>query len=404
MWRKVKNYYHLGQSVFGRTWYRVSPDGVIFIGVTGTDGKTTTSNLLYHILKESGRETALISTISAIIGEKTLDTGFHVTTPSPIALQSYIKKAKVKGAKYIILEVTSHALDQYRVYGIPFTIGVLTNITNEHLDYHKTYENYVRAKVKLLLSSRTAVINADDQSYEPVKKRLEDRQYTGNVITYSLNDTADVTLKSFPFQTKLLGEFNKYNILAAAAAALALGLEETVIQSAITSFTPPKGRTEIVHEGEFAVMVDFAHTPNSITQILKTIKEEMQPQGRIIHVFGSAGERDHTKREAMGKASAGYADVIILTAEDPRSESVERINEQILRGIDAVAKHKKEVAVQVIPDRAEAIKTAIRSADPGDVVVLTGKGHEKSMNLGHGEIPWSEHEAVAEALELRNVQ
>lgn len=402
MWQTAKNYYHLVQSLLGKMWYRVDTKGITFIGVTGTDGKTTTSNLLYHILKESGRETALVSTISAVIGKKTLDTGFHVTTPSPFALQSYIKKAKEKGADYIVLEVTSHALDQYRVFGIPFRLGVLTNITNEHLDYHKTYENYVRAKVKLLLSSQTAIINRDDGSYEPVQKRLQEKKYAGKVVTYGLHDKADITPTVFPFKTKLIGEFNKYNILAAVGAALELGVENDAIKKAIASFIPPEGRTEIVHEGEFTVMIDFAHTPNSITQILRTIKEEMQPAGRIIHVFGSAGERDHTKREAMGKASATYADSIMLTAEDPRSESVEEINSQILKGIDSVAKDRKEVAVQSIPDRAEAIKKAVQLARPGDVVILTGKGHEKSMNLGQGEIPWSEHEAVREALEGKN--
>jgi UDP-N-acetylmuramoyl-L-alanyl-D-glutamate--2,6-diaminopimelate ligase len=399
MWQRVKNYYHLGQSIFGKMWYRVSAEDLTFIGVTGTDGKTTTSNLIYHILKESGRNTALISTISAIIGNKTLDTGFHVTTPSPMALQSYIKKAQKSGAKYIVLEVTSHALDQYRVFGIPFTVGVLTNITDEHLDYHKTYENYVHAKVKLLLRSKTAVINADDASFKPVQERLREKHFDGKIITYSLRGDADVTLQSAGFQTKLIGEFNKYNILAAYAACEEVGLTSDEIKKGIASFTPPVGRTEIVHEGKFTVMIDFAHTSNSIRQLLKTITEEMKPTGRIIHVFGSAGERDAQKREAMGRASAEYADVIILTAEDPRSESVLAINEQILKGIDSITgKEKRETGVQSIPDRREAIKKAIGLARPGDIVVLTGKGHEKSLNLGQGEIPWSEYEAVREAL------
>jgi UDP-N-acetylmuramoyl-L-alanyl-D-glutamate--2,6-diaminopimelate ligase len=399
MWQRVKNYYHLGQSIFGKMWYRVSTEDLTFIGVTGTDGKTTTSNLIYHILKESGRNTALISTISAIIGNKTLDTGFHVTTPSPMALQSYIKKAQKSGVEYIVLEVTSHALDQYRVFGIPFTVGMLTNITDEHLDYHKTYENYVHAKVKLLLRSKTAVINADDASFKPVQERLREKHFDGKIITYSLRGDADVTLQSAGFQTKLIGEFNKYNILAAMAACEEVGLTEAEIKKGIASFTPPIGRTEIVHEGKFTVMIDFAHTSNSIRQLLKTITEEMKPTGRIIHVFGSAGKRDVQKREAMGRASAEYADVIILTAEDPRSESVLAINEQILKGIDSITgKEKRETGVQSIPDRREAIKKAIGLARPGDIVVLTGKGHEKSLNLGQGEIPWSEHEAVREAL------
>jgi UDP-N-acetylmuramoyl-L-alanyl-D-glutamate--2,6-diaminopimelate ligase len=402
MWQGIKNVYHLGQSILGKVLYRVDTDGLTFIGITGTDGKTTTSNLLYHILTHAGYKTALISTISAIIGEKTIDTGFHVTTPSPFALQSYIKKAKQSGAKYIILEVTSHALDQNRVFGIPFEIGILTNITNEHLDYHKSYANYVRTKVKLLLHAKTAIINIDDGSYKPVSERLKSKNYSGKIITYGLLKDADIMPKSMPFQTKLIGEFNKYNILAAGAAAEELGIEREVIQKAVLAFTPPVGRTEIVHEDAFTVMIDFAHTPNSIEQILKTIHGEMKPKGRIIHIFGSAGERDKEKRVAMGKVSAMFADSILLTSEDPRSESVEDINAQILTGIqETVKKDKREVSVQSIPDRYEAIKKAIQTAGTGDIVILTGKGHEKSMNLGNGEIPWSEHEAVREALAWR---
>jgi len=404
MWQKIKNIYHLGQSVAGKAFYRVLTEGITFIGVTGTDGKTTTSTLIHHILQEAGHKTALISTISAEIGGKTLDTGFHVTTPSPFALQAYVKKAKKAGAKYIVLEVTSHALDQYRVFGIPFTVGVLTNITHEHLDYHKTYENYVKAKVKLLVNSKTSIVNLDDGSYPSVKKLLEKRHYNGKIITYGLGPSAEVNPDTFPFKTKLIGEFNTYNVLAAIAATQSIGLDPTIIKKAVASFTPPVGRTEIVHEDGFTIMIDFAHTPNSISQILKTIKHEMTPK-RIIHIFGSAGERDREKRIAMGEASASFADVIILTAEDPRSESVEEINHMIQKGITKVQEEmKREPEVYEIPDRRQAIREAIRMAKKGDIVILTGKGHERSLNLGQGEMPWSEHEAVAEALQLRNVK
>ncbi len=393
MLRRIKNIYHLGQSITGKIWFNVSVEGVTFIGVTGTDGKTTTSNLLYNILTEAGYNTALISTISAVIGKKTLDTGFHVTTPGPLAMQSYVKKAVKDGATHIILEVTSHALDQYRVHGIPFHIGILTNITNEHLDYHKTYDNYVAAKTKLLLHSENIVINADDESYKKVTKLLKNKHYGGRIITYALHNKADVTLKTHSYRTNLIGEFNQYNTLASVAAAEVLGIEGRVIQNALRTFTPPVGRTEIVHEGDFTVMIDFAHTPNSISQLLKTVKSDLKPKGRIIHVFGSAGERDSTKRKAMGEASSEFADVIILTAEDPRSESVEKISNEIASGI------KNQATLEKIDDRAEAIKHAIRQARHGDLIVITGKGHERSMNFGHGETPWNEHEAVKEALE-----
>lgn len=400
MLRRLKNYYHLLQSIVGKVRYNVDTEGMTFIGITGTDGKTTTSNLLYHILTTAGYKSALISTISAKIGSKTLDTGFHVTTPSPMALQSYIKQAKKTGAKYIILEVTSHALDQYRVFGIPFTIGILTNITREHLNYHKTYENYVATKMKLLLKSKEAIINCDDGSYPLVQEHLQRARFSGHITTYCLHGEGNVTFDTFPFHTSLVGEFNKYNILAASSAAKLLGVPDADIVKAIASFTPPTGRTEIVHEGDFTVMIDFAHTSNSIKQLLSSIQHELRPTGKIIHVFGSAGERDREKREEMGENAAEFADSIILTAEDPRSEAVSDINAQILQGIH---KQKKKIEIKEIPDRKEAIKYAIHQAEKGDIVVITGKGHERSMNLGEGEIPWSDHEAVQEALQWRNV-
>lgn len=404
MLRKLKNLYHLGQSMAGMVLFKGPTEGITFIGVTGTDGKTTTSSLLYHILTVAGHKVALISTISAVINGKSQDTGFHVTTPSPLALQAYIKQARENGAKYIVLEVTSHALDQYRVHGIPFTVGVLTNITHEHLDYHKTYDKYVEVKVKLLEHSKIAVLNADDSSYPLVLKRLNKLHYPGKTMTYSLAGNADITAVSFPFHTKLIGVFNKYNILAAVCAARSIGLTDEVIKRAIASFTPPLGRTEIVHEGEFTVMIDFAHTPNSIEQLLTTIQVEMLPKGRIIHVFGSAGERDKQKREEMGRASASHADFIILTAEDPRSELITQINEDIERGIHKQRKiNDKKIEVLQIPDRREAIREAVMKAKKGDIVIITGKGHERSLNLGHGETPWNEHEAVREALEWKKV-
>jgi len=416
MWQQTKNVYHLSQALTAHAIHGFPARGVVFVGVTGTDGKTTTASMIYHILHKAGQKVALISTVAAIINGNTIDTGFHVTTPDPWLIPKYIKLAKKAGSKYIILETTSHALDQNRVFGIPFHIGVLTNVTHEHLDYHKTYEKYVDAKFKLLKNSKIAIVNRDDRSYEQIsnlkshtprvlaslkrrisKTKLKDQK----MVTYGMQANTDVNPEVFPFETNLLGDFNKYNCLAAISVCLSLGIDPLVIRSGLEDFTPPVGRTEIVFQKDFTVMIDFAHTPNSIENILQSIKKEMQPKGKIIHVFGSAGRRDASKRPLMGEASDKYADIIILTAEDPRDERIEDINKQILFGIKNQESRMKDQGLYIISDRQEAIEKAISLAQSGDVVVVTGKGHEKSMNMGKGEIPWSDHEAVRNALKAK---
>jgi len=416
MWQQTKNVYHLSQALTAHAIHGFPARGVVFVGVTGTDGKTTTASMIYHILHKAGQKVALISTVAAIINGNTIDTGFHVTTPDPWLIPKYIKLAKKAGSKYIILETTSHALDQNRVFGIPFHIGVLTNVTHEHLDYHKTYEKYVDAKFKLLKNSKIAIVNRDDRSYEQIsnlkshtprvlaslkrrisKTKLKDQK----MVTYGMQANTDVNPEVFPFETNLLGDFNKYNCLAAISVCLSLGIDPLVIRSGLEDFTPPVGRTEIVFQKDFTVMIDFAHTPNSIENILQSIKKEMQPKGKIIHVFGSAGRRDASKRPLMGEASDKYADIIILTAEDPRDEHIEDINKQILFGIKNQESRIKDQGLYIISDRQEAIEKAISLAQSGDVVVVTGKGHEKSMNMGKGEIPWSDHEAVRNALKAK---
>jgi UDP-N-acetylmuramoyl-L-alanyl-D-glutamate--2,6-diaminopimelate ligase len=211
------------------------------------------------------------------------------------------------------------------------------------------------------------------------------------LLTYGMGKDADVNPINFPFETNLFGDFNKYNVLAAVSACKALGINDDEIRKAIKSFVPPRGREDTVYDKDFKVMIDFAHTPNAFKQILRTVRGSVR--GRIIHVFGSAGLRDVTKRPIMGKNSSQYADVIILTSEDPRTESVEQINAQIKSGII-----NKRTKVFQISDRKEAIKKAIKMAKKGDFVVITGKSHEKSMNYGHGEAAWDEYEVVKDAL------
>lgn len=396
--RTLKNYAHKQIAFAANLLYRFPEKNLTVIGVTGTDGKTTTSNLIYHILRQSGKKVAVISTVGAIIDGKEYDTGFHVTTPSPFAVQKYLRLAKKSGCTHVVLEVTSHALDQNRVWGIHFDVGVLTNITHEHLDYHKTYLNYVHAKLRMFNVSRVGVINSDGEWFSEVVKKIP----KGKIVTYSLNgrNKGDITPRTIPFKikTNLIGEFNKENILAAYATAKILGIDDEVIDKAIQSYIPPPGRQEILNtKDEFTVVVDFAHTPNSFGKILPEVRKVTQ--GRLIHVFGAAGERDKSKRPEMGRCASSWDDVIILTAEDPRSESINTINTDIKTGI---RKDFRNHNLYEINDRKQAIEFALSNAVKNDTVIITGKGHETSINYGHGEIPWSDKQVVIDFLSKKN--
>lgn len=393
MWQQLKNIYHLSKAFLTCVAYGFPARGMTVIGVTGTDGKTTTASLLFHILRQDGKNAALISTVGAVIGEKEYGTGFHVTTPDSRLIQSYIKKAKEFGVTHLVLEVTSHALDQHRTFGIPFAVGVITNITHEHLDYHKTYSRYLYAKSKLIQRSLVGVINKDDSSYGQLVHLLQKKK----IITFGMKG-ADVTKDNIKdFKSHLIGEYNAYNILAAAAVAKHLGVPAEVVKAAVGSFRLPKGRTEVVYSDGFTVMIDFAHTPNAFENLLSTLKKSRN-KGRLIHVFGAAGQRDGAKRPVMGEIASRYDDVIVLTAEDPRGESVMKISQEIEKGIIRLRDFPE---VTMIEDRQKAIEFAVSLAAKDDIVVITGKGHEESMNLGRGEVVWSDHEAVSSALVKR---
>lgn len=405
MWQKTKNKYHLLKAIFSNFWFGFPSRNLTIIGVTGTDGKTTTTNIIYHILKINGLNPSMVSSVGAVVDGKQYDLELHRTTPAAWGIQRFIKMAKDANSKYLILEITSHALDQYRAWGIKFKIGVITNITQEHLDYHKTYENYVKTKVKLLKKSKKLVINKDDKSYK-ILKNLN----LSNVTTYGFGKDCDMNLENIGFDIKIPGEFNKYNTLAAIAVCKNLGLTETQIKNGLESFVLPIGRMEEIYKATFRIMIDFAHTPNSFEQILSSMKTDVK--GRIIHVFGAAGKRDFSKRPLMGKNSSKYADVIVLTAEDPRGESVVKISQEISTGFIkgfALINYKdyQDNAVNkniyfIIPDRKDAIKFAVSIAKKGDLVLCTGKSHEKSINYGNGEDPWDEFAVAREALREKN--
>ncbi len=394
MIRKLKNFYHRIAAVLMNILFLFPGRKLKVIGVTGTDGKTTTVNLIYHILKENGYSASMLTSIGAFVGKKEYETGFHVTTPSSFSLQRILRKAVKTKSEYFVLEVTSHALDQYRTGGVPFKIGVLTNITSEHLDYHKTFDNYLRTKEKLLKKAEMVIVNRDDSSYTMLSESKNETA-NRNWITYGFSESADINLKNFPFESRvLIGDFNKYNGLAAVAVAKTLGISEAGIRNAIKTFKLPLGRLDFVYDEDFAVVIDFAHTPNAFEQLLSSLRQETT--GRIIHVFGSAGERDHAKRPFMGEISSKHADILLITAEDPRSEDVNKIIDEIASGVK-----RKDAKVFKLPNRKNAIEAAIEMAGKGDLVVITGKSHEKSMTYGNKDLPWDEYKVVEDAIKTR---
>jgi len=392
------------------------------IGVTGTDGKTTTVNLIWSILRAGGRQAGMISTVNAQIGNALLDTGLHTTTPDAPDLQGYLAQMVEAGLEYAVLEATSHGLAQHRVTGCEQDVAVVTNITHEHLDYHRDYAGYREAKAKLFrgLSSayrkpgtpKVSVLNRDDSSFEflwPIPADIK--------LTYGLSAGVDVRAEdvecetqysafrvltpngSFAVETPLVGQFNVYNILAATAAGLSQQIPLERIREGIESMPGVIGRMERIDCGQnFVVLIDFAHTPNSLECALEAARG--MTQGEIIVVFGCAGLRDVYKREMMGRHAGRLADRVVITAEDPRTESLDDIMAAIARGCEAEGKREGE-SYWRIGDRAAAIQFAIDLARPGDLVITAGKAHEQSMCYGTVEYPWSEHDAVKRALAAR---
>jgi UDP-N-acetylmuramoyl-L-alanyl-D-glutamate--2,6-diaminopimelate ligase len=397
------------------------------LGVTGTDGKTTTVNLIYEILTVCGIRAGMISTVNAVIGDERIDTGFHVTTPESPKIQTLLRKMVERGLTHVVIEATSHGLEQHRVTACDFDIGIITNITHEHLDYHGNYDQYVQAKAALLTSLeitkaksqgnyRTAILNKDDTSYKLLHKILKQGKYQSiEVITYGVNEKADImsreihnldnglefTLKingkDYKIQTPLIGEYNVYNIMAAVSAtAIILGLDMGCIMKGISKLSGVPGRMEKIDMGqEFTTIVDFAHTPNALKAALETSRN--RTKGRVISVFGSAGLRDRDKRRLMAETSVRMADISILTAEDPRTESLDAILAEMK---DEAIKHGgiENSTVFCIPDRGKAIKKSVELAEKDDLVIICGKGHEQSMCFGDEEYPWDDRIALRAAM------
>jgi len=401
MFQKLKNIFHLFQAVAANIWYGFPSRSIKVIGVTGTDGKTTSTHLIYHILKNCGKRVSMISTIYAQVGTKIFDTGFHTTTPNSFQIQKLLRLAVDNKDDYFVLETTSHRLDQNSLWGVFFEVSLITNITHEHLDYHKTYEKYLETKVKIINLSKISLLNRDDESYPLILKRIKKQI----IKTYSLKEKSDFSVdykQIYSYITK----YNSYNYLGAHSVCEILGLSKDKIIRSLIDFKLPKGRLEVVYDGEYKIIVDFAHTPNAISEVLKSVRNKYfidKQRGKLIHIFGSAGLRDSSKRYFMGCASGTYSDIVILTEEDYRNENPYKICEQIADGLQEKSftikesnlieqNDKKKYTIMI--KRNEAITKAISLALPGDVLVITGKGHEMSICRGKREFPWNDIDYV----------
>jgi UDP-N-acetylmuramoyl-L-alanyl-D-glutamate--2,6-diaminopimelate ligase len=402
-------------------YYDYPAQKLVMLGITGTDGKTTTANLLFNILKAAGISVGMISTVNAVIGDTELDTGFHVTTPDAVDVQRFLSMMVDAGITHVVLETTSHGLAQARVEACDFDIAIVTNITHEHLDYHGSFDAYRAAKARLFAQlavsapkshsiPRTGILNLDDSSYEYLSTvtqtaqlsyghhpraniRAEQVEYQPDGLTFQVvGDDFE-----FPVFTNLLGDYNVSNCLAAIAAAVGvLGVEPAAAQTGISALKGVSGRMERIDLGQdFTTIVDFAHTPNALRRALETVRK--MTTGRVIAVFGSAGLRDRAKRRLMAEVSGELADLTILTAEDPRTESLESILGEMAGGLTAQGGVEGKTFWRV-PDRGDAIRYALSLAGPGDLVIACGKGHEQSMCFGAQEYAWDDRIAMRSAL------
>lgn len=404
--QRMKNFFHLVEAV-AASWYFGRPSrGLVIIGVTGTNGKTTTSTLIARILEEDGKKVALASTISFRIAGVERVNSSKFTTLSGRRLQGFLRSAADAGCTHVVLEVSSHALDQQRVSGISYEVAVITNVTREHLDYHRTMEEYRRAKRRLFDNAKKAVVNLD--MWEPeffLAGAREKRTYS------TVDSKADLyaegleialsgstfTVSGVPFRVAIPGKFNVENALAAIAATSAIGVPLEVTARAIEKVKLVPGRMDSVENRLGAhIFIDYAVTPDSLDKLYGLASSMRATGAKIVSVFGACGERDRGKRPIMGEIVSSNADVVILTNEDPYHEDPERILDEVEKGITG-----KEQGTDYfrIPDRREAIRKALSILAPGDILLVTGKGAEETMAVGDERLSWNDRKVIEEELE-----
>lgn len=375
------------------------------IGVTGTNGKTSTTFILSDILNSLGKKCGLIGTVKNFDGKKYYES--HLTTPDPIELSKLFFDMVKNGCEYCVMEVSSQALDQRRLEGVGFELAVFTNLTEDHLDYHKNFDNYLNAKRILFTQAKNALVNADDRYSEKLVNGIEFFKLKKYAVD---NKTADFVAENLVYEAASVryemiydnelgrcsfaapGKFSVYNSLAAVSAALMLGFSFDKIQEALIEAKGVKGRAEVVDIGtDYTVLIDYAHTPDGLENILNAVKQNAT--GRIITVFGCGGDRDRTKRPLMGEAVGNITDVAIITSDNPRTENPDKIVEDIIPGMS-----NTKAQYKVIVNRTEAIKYALGIAKKDDVVILAGKGHEDYQIIGTEKIHYDEREIIRDII------
>ena len=394
---------HAAFATMSANWFGNPADSLRLIGVTGTNGKTSVTYMLKQILEAAGYKVGLIGTIQNMIGDEIIET--KNTTPSAYELNRLFAEMNKKGCDYAVMEVSSHALDQCRVYDLSFEAAIFTNLTQDHLDYHITMDNYLEAKKKLFKMCKTAIINADDEYSERIAEGLECK-----VVKYSTGNDADCCAKAIKYRPAKVeyefmhqdginhikvntgGKFTVYNSLCALAAAKEIGLSVVDAANYLAELRGVKGRAEVVETNrDFTIIIDYAHTPDGLKNILSTFKE--CEKNRLTVLFGCGGDRDKTKRPIMGSVAARYADFVIVTSDNPRSEEPSLIIKDIMVGMDG-----STTPYKVIENRVDAINYAITTAQKDDIIVLAGKGHETYQILKDGTIHLDEREVIKEAL------
>jgi UDP-N-acetylmuramoyl-L-alanyl-D-glutamate--2,6-diaminopimelate ligase len=386
--KKLKTVWWRGKSLGAMYYYGNPSKKLKIVGVTGTNGKTTTATLLYRIATELGYKAGLISTVENII-VKEAKPAIH-TTPDSVTLTKLFYKMVEKGCEYVFMEVSSHALDQNRVAGVNFIGGIFTNLTHDHLDYHKNFDNYFGAKKKLfkmLPLHAFALSNTDDEYGEPMLEGIKTgrvsygfkggEDFHGEISKLDFSGL-DLKINGIDVETKLLGKFNAYNLLSVWSASELLGFDMDKVKEILKQIKPPAGRFQhFTSASGVLVVVDYAHTPDALEKILLAIREIRKENSKIISVFGCGGDRDPMKRQIMGHLGAILSDVAIFTSDNPRSEDPEKIIEQMKEGL--LAEDLKKV--KTIPNRHEAILEAVKIAQKGDIILCAGKGHEDYQEI-----------------------
>jgi UDP-N-acetylmuramoyl-L-alanyl-D-glutamate--2,6-diaminopimelate ligase len=401
---KVRNSaYALG--IIASNFFDNPSEKLKLVGVTGTNGKTTIVTLLYELFSQLGYTCGLISTVRNLVGEKEIQSNF--TTPDPLQLNGLLHEMANAGCEFVFMEVSSHAVVQMRIAGLTFTGGVFTNLTHDHLDFHKTFSEYLKAKKTFFdqLDARAfAITNLDDKNGRVMLQNTQARKKT-----YSLKNMADykgkilengfsglqLLIDGKEVWCKLVGEFNAYNLLAIYATARMLGLEQDEVLTALSTCKPAEGRFDFFNGPNGVIgIVDYAHTPDALENVLKTIDEIRTGTEKLISIFGCGGNRDAAKRPQMAAIGARLSNQVILTSDNPRNESPEQIIEEMKAGLDPVSIRR----TLTIVNRREAIHAACAMANPGDIILVAGKGHEKYQEIMGVKYPFDDKEILKEYL------